>query len=313
MTVSIRQDPTVCAVVVTFQPDPEALTELLLALLPQVTNIVIVDNSLPSNTIVEQLLHKLPPERITLIRLRENFGVAKGLNVGIEWARTQKADFVLLSDQDSLPAEDMVDGLLQSYQQVSQRSVTAAAIGPIFTDIHTGTVFPFQVDIPHKFFYGHSRPGAEQPEVEALTLITSGTLVPLPVLDEVGLMREEFFIDKVDIEWCLRAKAKGFAIYGTKRARMYQRLGERQLRVWFLSWRNMSAYNPTRVYYQVRNFFGLCRLPYISRRWKLRHAWFTFGAAYSQIVFGDQRLEATKMTLKGLWHGMCGRMGALRH
>jgi rhamnosyltransferase len=311
MTVSKRQDPVVCAVVVTFHPDLGTLTELLLALLPQVTSIAIVDNSPTSDTTVEQLLHELPAEQITLIRLHENLGVAKGLNVGIEWARSKKAKFVLLSDQDSLPAADMVDGLLDSYQRVTRHSPNVAAIGPLFTDIHTGIVFPFQVDIPHKFFYGHRRPSAEQPEVEALTLITSGTLVPLSVFDEVGLMREEFFIDKVDIEWCLRAKAKGFVLYGTERAKMYQRLGERQLRVWYLYWRNMSVYSPTRVYYQVRNFFGLCRLPYVSARWKFRHAWFTFGAAYSQIVFGDQRLEAAKMTLRGVWHGVRGRMGAL--
>jgi rhamnosyltransferase len=305
------RSPVVCAVIVTFKPAIAPLEELLRALIPQVSHAIVVDNSPAEDSDVQDLIDSLGSERTTLIRLGGNRGVAKGLNTGIEHARLQKADFVLLSDQDSLPAADMVMRLLEGYQHVSKSGMPVAAIGPTFTDLHTGTTFPFQAQVAGKFFYGHVRPDAQRPDVEALTLITSGTLIPLAVLDTIGAMREELFIDKVDLEWCLRARAKGFSIYGTGRAKMFQRLGERHLRVWWLRWRNESAYSPVRVYYQVRNFFALCSFSYIPLRWKLRQAWFTFGVAYSQIVFGSERISTARMVLSGAFDGLRGRMGPL--
>jgi rhamnosyltransferase len=303
--------PSVFGVVVTFKPIREPLDELMRMLLTQVAHIVVVDNSPIDNIVVEDLLREINSCDVTLIRLGDNYGVAKGLNVGIDHARTKGADFVLLSDQDSLPAADMVAGLLESYRRVSCKGSCVAAVGPVFTDLHTGTTFPFQVNIPGRFFYGHAEANAAHPEIEVLTLITSGTLIPLRAFEAVGPMLEELFIDKVDLEWCLRARAQGFSLYGTSRARMFQRLGENRLRVWYMRWRDESAYSPTRVYYQVRNFFALCRLNYIPMRWKLRQAWFTFGVAYSQIAFGYQRAAAAKMAFRGVLDGLFGRMGAL--
>lgn len=303
--------PVVYAVVVTFKPAIAPLEELLRSLMPQVAHTIIVDNSPAQDREFQNLIDSSGSDELTLISLGANYGVAKGLNIGIEQTRAKGADFVLLSDQDSLPAADMVARLLDGYQRVSQGRVSVAAIGPAFTDIHTGTTFPFQANIPGKFFYGHVRPSVENPDVEALTIITSGTLIPISVLETVGAMREDLFIDKVDLEWCLRARAKGFSVYGTGSARMFQRLGEHHLRVWWLRWRNESAYSPTRIYYQVRNFFALCRFRYIPLSWKLRQAWFTFGVAYSQVVFGSERAAAARMVLRGTLDGVLGRMGAL--
>lgn len=303
--------PIIFAVVVTFKPAIAPLEELLRSLMPQVAHTIIVDNSPDQEREFQSLIDSAGSDDLTLISLGANFGVARALNVGIEQACAKYADFVLLSDQDSLPAADMVARLLEGYRRVSHGDLPVAAIGPAFTDIHTGTTFPFQANIPGKFFYGHIRPSAERPDVEALTIITSGKLIPLSVLETVGAMREDLFIDKVDLEWCLRARARGFAIYGTGNAQMFQRLGEHHLRVWWLRWRNESAYSPTRIYYQVRNFFALCRFRYIPLSWKLRQAWFTFGVAYSQIVFGNERVAAARMVLRGTLDGVLGRMGAI--
>lgn len=303
--------PVICAVIVTFNPALAPLEALLRSLAPQVAHTIIVDNSPAQDGDFQNLIASISLDRITLICLGANYGVAKGLNVGIEQARAKGADFVLLSDQDSLPATDMVARLLEAYRRISRGGLSVAAIGPTFTDVHTGITFPFQVNIPGKIFYGHARPSTEKPDVEALTLITSGTLIPLPALETIGVMREDLFIDKVDLEWCLRARAKGFVVYGTGGAKMFQRLGEQHLRVWWLRWRNESAYSPTRIYYQVRNFFALCRFRYIPLSWKLRQAWFTFGVAYSQVVFGQERVAVAKMVLRGALDGVLGRMGAL--
>lgn len=301
----------IAAVVVSYNPERRAFTDLLRSLSAQVEWIFIVDNSPRENESVTRYLieSEVCPDRVSFARLGENLGIASALNIGIASALEEGADFVLLSDQDSRPAGDMVKKLMEAYEFLVSRGNRVGAIGPSFTDIHTGLTYPFQVALPGRLFYGHKAPTDDQPHVAALTLITSGTLIPRCVLQAVGGMREDFFIDFVDIEWCHRVRCNGYSIYGTGWARMYQQMGEACLRVWYLGWRNESAYPPLRLYYRLRNFVVLCGMRDVDWRWKIRASWYWLGIVYAHCVFGARRQESLRMCVKGIWHGLRGTTG----
>lgn len=298
------------AVVVAYLPDVSVIRELLESLSPQVARVHVVDNTPASDFRVEVLLSDLGLSNVTLLRLGDNLGIAKALNVGIASARDSGATHVLLSDQDSLPDTTMVVNLLETLSGLALQDDRVGAVAPTFTDRNTGITFPFQAHVHGKFFYGHLRPDAEQPVVEALTLITSGMLVPIEVLDNVGPMREDFFIDHVDIEWCHRARAKGWRLFGTSNATMFHRMGDDHLRVWYFGWRRESSYSPLRMYYRIRNFVAICKLGSIDWRWKLRNGWYWLGFVYSHVVFGCTRIASMRMAWRGLVDGLRGRMGA---
>ena len=302
----------VLAVVVAYLPDVGVLRALLDTLLAQTAGVFVVDNTPAADQRVEALCAALPQPALHLIRLGENLGIARALNIGIDAALAAGATQVLLSDQDSLPAPDMVAALLAAMDDLQCAGQRVGAVGPTYTDRHTGITFPFQAHIHGRVFYGHRRPDAAHPTVEALTLITSGTLVPAPVLRDVGPMREDFFIDNVDIEWSHRVRAAGYALFGVGAAVMFHSMGDQALRVWYFGWRQESAYSPVRVYYRIRNFVALCRLPFIPWRWKLRSGWNIVGVVYTQTVFGRQRLAALRMAARGLRDGLRGRMGPWR-
>jgi len=297
------------AVVVTFLPERKSLLDLMAALAPQVTRVWVVDNTPRIDARVEEILGEIELPNLRLIRLGDNLGIARALNVGGEAAMAAGASHLLLSDQDSLPHADMVTGLLRAEYECSAHGNRVGAVGATFTDAHTGITFPFQAHVPGKFFYGHRYASATQPIVEALTLITSGKLIPAEVWKVVGPMREDFFIDYVDIEWCHRARAAGFHLYGTVWARMMHCMGDAQLRVWYFGWRRESAYSPLRVYYRIRNFIVLCKQDIIPARWKLRSAWYSTGFVYSQVIFGRSRVRALHMAWRGLRDGLGGHMG----
>lgn len=80
----------------------------------------------------------------------------------------------------------------------------------------------------------------------------------------------------------------------------------------YFGWRRESAYSPVRVYYRIRNFVAMCRLPFISLPWKPRSGWNAVGVIYTQTVFGQQRVAALRMALRGLWDGLRGHMGPWR-
>jgi rhamnosyltransferase len=304
-------DAQVHAVVVTYLPQLRPLADLLVALAPQVVRILVIDNTPAADRRVLSLIDSLERPEIELIRLGANFGIGKALNVGIERATHAGATHVLLSDQDSLPKPNLVAGLMRAWYELADRGLQVGAVGPTFTDIHTGITYPFQARIAGRFLYGHIRTSVERPLVETLTLITSGALIPVTAFQTVGLMREDFFIDHVDIEWCHRARAAGLSLFGTSYAEMFHSMGDSYLRVWFFGWRRESAYNPVRMYYRIRNFIVLCKASYIPVSWKMRNAWHWLGFIYSHIVFGSEKRRSLNMVLRGIWDGVRGKMGPL--
>lgn len=297
------------AVVVTYQPQPQPLIDLLEALVPQVSCVLIIDNTPSADIRMEDLLRELALPQVKLIRLGDNFGIAKALNIGIELAFRDGANYVLLSDQDSLPMPAMVANLLLAAQNLSKQGVAVGGVGPTYTDASTGITFPFQAQSPGKVFYRQLRASAKRPLVEALSLITSGTLIPAVAYVAAGPMREDFFIDHVDIEWCHRIRAAGFKLYGIASARMVHRMGDAQLKVWYFGWHLENLYSPLRVYYRVRNFIVLCKMRFIPWHWKLRNFLYWIKFLYGHGVFGNAKLQTLRMAMLGLSDGLKGRMG----
>lgn len=304
--------PEIVAITVTYQPEGTTFGALLGQLLAQASRVIVIDNT-PGNTnsALEAIIASQEASaRCQLVRLNKNAGIASAINIGLDRAMASTADFVLLSDQDSLPAEDMVENLLRAYTELSRQGLRVGAVGPTYTDIYTALTYPFQAQLPGKIFYGHKSPTVDEPHVEALTLITSGVLIPLEAIREVGAMREDFFIDQVDIEWCHRARWKGYHLFGTGWAKMYQRMGEARLRVWYMRWRYESAYSPLRIYYRLRNFVALWKLDFVSLSWKVRSTWYCLGIVYAHTFYSRQdKLKNFAYAAKGVWHGLTNRMG----
>lgn len=299
----------VFAVVVTYFPQPQLLSNLLNALVPQVARLVVVDNTLADDTCVESLLRVLALPHVELVRFGSNLGVAKALNMGIESAMRAGATHVLLSDQDSLPAPDMVEGLLRAIRELQAQGFSIGAIGPSFVDQISMQPYRFQVRQPGQWFYSNKEPTEAEPHVQSLSLITSGTLIPVQSLRAIGTMREDFFIDHVDMEWCHRAQSAGFYLFGTRYAKMSHHMGDRTLRVWVLGWRNCNEYAPLRLYYRFRNFIYLLRLGHVPRWWKLRASCFWLQEAYAHLVFSHARMAALRMIVQGCRDGLRGRLG----
>lgn len=310
----MRSAVRVLAIVVTFHPERHTLSSLLNALCAQVDEVLVVDNTPAVDDGVWGMLALGAQEQtgLRMLRLGSNQGIATALNVGIEVALAEGFSHVLLSDQDSLPAEGMVNGLLRAEDRTLAAGRKVGGVGPVYLDQVTGIRFPFQVREPGDLFYSRKSVDERNPDIETLSLISSGTLIRLSVLKDVGSMLESLFIDYVDVEWCHRAVAKGYVLVGTNDALMYHNRGEQCLSVWFFGWRKFNGYGATRLYYQFRNFVYLAKLGYVPLYWKIRASWYWLGNFYAGAVFGAERLACTKAMLVGVRDGLLGNMGARR-
>jgi rhamnosyltransferase len=85
---------------------------------------------------------------------------------------------------------------------------------------------------------------------EALFLITSGTLLDLQRIPPTLRYREEFLVDCVDIDFCLRARALGASVLVDTDLTMVHMLGNRRQGSWRFS---PSMYSADRRYLSTRN------------------------------------------------------------
>lgn len=259
-----QREEDVVAVIVTFNPNVDTLYQLLSALRSQVGAMVIVDNH--SEAMGKSIPFHLEGLPFEWISLNANRGVAVGHNTGIEWARRRGARYVLLMDQDSIPGTGMVRELMVVHEQLSHDGKFIAGVGCRFSG---GSQENFSGFVQVGFLGFKHVVGSELTRyVEADFLISSGTLISLSVIDVVGAMEEGLFIDHVDTEWFLRARAKGYIAYGATRAVMHHSIGERRSRLWFLRWRAVSHHAPIRYYYMFRNSMLLLRRDYATKRWR---------------------------------------------
>lgn len=256
-----------CAVVVTHNPDITALLKLLRQLNKE-TDFVVIDNGTPDlDPLVESIT--VYDNCKELIQLPDNEGLAKALNRGISWAVKNNYDYVFLFDQDSSLCDLFVERMISAYKGVDKHSrKRLAALGPRIINPQTMRQTPFKLFSRILLRSDRAFAGCKNHFI-ADFLITSGSLLILKHIDEIGLMKESYFIDNVDLEWCFRAKSKGFDLIGTDDAVLYHAIGERSQHP-LVKAGIIAQHNPSRTYYSSRNRTHLYSADYSPWGWKLR-------------------------------------------
>jgi rhamnosyltransferase len=295
----------ICAVVVTFQPDP-GLPARLQHIQRQVARIIVVDNA--SDPLGRAILDEaVKPIDAEIIHNASNLGVAAALNQGVRRARELGFEWALTLDQDSQASGDMVEELCKAYQALRDPD-RVAILAPQVIEIELDRRAPF---LRRRLACFYERARCEKRVLEDIIMvITSGALLRIAAFEVVGAFREDFFIDYVDSEFCLRAQRHGYSIAAACRAELYHRLGHRR-RVSLGPITLFPTFHPPSRWYTIsRN-----RIPML-RSYALRFPhWLTYeleAMVYTTVrmlITEDQRWAKVVASLRGTWDGLRGRMG----
>ena len=292
----------VIAVVVTYQPDTAVLVRLLAKLAPQVQYTVIVDN-----TESPQPATTTHDPRQTLLHMGKNTGIGRAQNLGIAKARQLGATHVLLMDQDSLPPANLVAHQLQILANAPPDTV--AAIGPLCRDVKTGQTLPLIQRHGWRIRRLHAEGLVAPVSVEYIP--ASGTLIPLHILKRVGPMRAEYFIDRVDVEWCLRARHMGLSIWVDPRLEMWHDQATHAVK---MLGRTLYVGHNFRRYFHVRNSVAMALRARIPLFWRMDQLIKTpsYMLLYTMAApTGRLRMVGTLLT--AVLDGLRGRMGKGRY
>lgn len=300
----------VIPIIVTYNPDKVILLAVLRALLSQVRTIVVVDNG--SSSSINEVIQSLKIEifkKINILSLEHNRGLGEAYNAGISIARSLKATFVLLMDHDSIPEADMLYKLRNAYISLQDEGKPVCVVGPRYRD-HVTTQLSQFVRVT-RFRFSRSSCNGTTDFVRTDFLISSGSLISIKILDQIGGMDEGLFIDHVDTEWCFRAQSKGFEVYGVCNTVMLHSLGDRQIRIWWGRWRTIPFHQPFRYYYMFRNSALLWQRPYMPLAWKRIDKLRLLYSLIFFTLFSPSRIANLRMMIKGLKDGFNGRIGKL--
>lgn len=248
----------VAAAVVVFRPEADVLAAQRAATLPQVAELVYVDNGGARAA----LAGTADAHRVRVLGDGRNAGLASGLNVALRDARERGHRYCLLLDQDSIPSPGMVAALLRAFGE----GASVLASGPAILDELSARVEDFarlRVGPNLRIRAGEHPRGFFDVDF----LITSGTLVRLDLLDAAGWMDEGLFIDSIDFDWSFRARSRGFRLLATFETTLSHRRGDHVHRL--PGGLPLRIHSATRLYYMHRNRVRLYRRPYVPVAWKV--------------------------------------------
>lgn len=289
------------AVIVFYQPVDACIVNAN-RLLAAGLHVVVVDNTPMSAGADSSLLSNLE-SNIEVISNRNNFGIAQALNQGIEVLLSRGFDWALLFDQDSVPSTALLHQLPAAAERLAVEDRRVALVGPAYHDARLGEAAPF---IRFRMFKAKRIHSVGGVPVDVDFLITSGSCVNLRCWRQIGPMDEGLFIDSVDLEWCIRARARGYRLLGIPGITMPHALGGTPVNVFGMAY---PTHSPLRHYYMCRNAIALCLRGYVPWTWKsIELIKMPLRLAIYGLFFRPRSAHVT-MALKGIWHGLIGRMG----
>lgn len=295
-------------IIVTYNPEKHALCLLFSQLLKSFVSIYVVDNFFSDET--SQIVRKICfhyQDRINLISLEKNYGIAKAINIGVEAARRDHHSYVMLFDQDSVPQDGLLEEMLTTAQELMGTDNQVAAIGPRLYDPRSGVFFKFAL-----FKWGiwkkigcHSGSGDLIP---CEFINSSGSLIFLNQWKRIGPFREDFFIDHVETEWYMRARYLGLKCYGyCSRSYLEHYMGDDVCRYWFGGWRYMPHRSPERHYTIVRNGIWMWKFKHTPMAWVVNSLVKVCFTLLYFSLFDKERKKQFIYTLKGIRDGLSGK------
>lgn len=239
----------ITAGIVLYNPDEKRFSKCLAALLDQVKEIIIFDNSSRPNFNIKSIIHA-HQNRIHYLTENKNKGIAYALNRIMEYACSRGFDWVITMDQDTIVPSNLVT----SYRKYLSYE------GKI------GIICPQIIDKRRPYLKAKNEPIVENVDMA----ITSASCTSIDAWKKVGKFDEWLFIDMVDNEFSKRLICSGYKIFqlndvivdqqygiiklkSKKKQKFYLALSKmlHNINVAKLSYKKQV--DPMRVYYTSRN------------------------------------------------------------
>lgn len=259
-------------------------------------DIVIVDNGSKDDSF-EKLKKEFP--RHAFIKNKENLGFACGNNIGIEFAMENKADYILLLNNDTKATPDFLSSLIE---QSKNNNIGIASPKIMFYSApykiwFVGGGFLSVIKKPFHKFYGQNDFFCQSDAILADWVSGCCMLIKREVIEKIGMLDGDYFNNYEDVDFCVRAKKSGFNIAVIPQAKIYHKFAASM----------GGKFSPLYTYFRVRNNLLFFRKTYQYFYLILNFFIFPFYSILESFRRFD--LVGIKATFFAVFDFLCGRYG----
>ncbi|MBI1849212.1 MAG: glycosyltransferase family 2 protein [Planctomycetes bacterium] len=266
--------------------------------------LLVLDNGSTDGSL-DRVIERFPD--VEVLRNGANLGYCDGNNRGLERALRDRADFVLLLNNDATLEPDAVSAMVRAID--ADGAPPAGIVGPKILWSRRGPDEPLRIwsaggedrvrqNVGELRGNGEIDRGQFDRMEEVGFVPGCALLVRREVLEKVGLLDPDYFAYLEDMDLCRRARDAGFRVRYAPEARV----------VHDASRSTGGGYTPGRKY-----LMGLNSIRYL-RKYGTPGQWLAFSvlgiaglapALVVESVRGNARVVCAKA--KGIWHGLLGR------
>lgn len=236
----------------------------------------------------------------THIRAGENLGFTGGNNRAVEHALAAGFPYVLFLNNDTEPAADFLDRLME---RAAPRRLVVPRVELWGTDgllDDTAGTFDWRRGVWRDWVYGRPAPPELRRECDVEMASLCCLLAPVDVFRHAGLLDQRLFMYYEDFDWVGRARSAGYTVRYVPEARVLHRK----------SASSGGGDTPFKLYYATRNRVVILRR-HLSRR---DFARFTADFALTRLLRAVQyaangRPDLAGAMLRGWRDAYRGRMG----
>lgn len=231
-------------------------------------------------------------EQLELIRLDDNYGFSYANNVGIDRAKEQGADYVMLLNNDT----EIMPDMLSQLWECAKRHPGSVAVPKIYYSDDRKRLWSaggsFSPVIKKAGHIGLDETDQGQYDQEREIGFATGCClwIPMEVIEKAGTLDARFFLYYEDTEYSFRLHRMGIPIYYCPRAVMYHKVGAS----------TRGADSALCAYYIARNWL-LCNRLHLGRRYPLFLAYYALNRTVCCLLWLVRgKGELVQATLKGI-------------
>lgn len=228
----------VAGVVVLYNPNEQVMDNIK-TYIDDLDKLYVIDNSDKVN-----LSLKFNDKKIEYISNGGNKGISFALNVGAKRAYSEKFEWLLTMDQDSRFVKGHFKKMLSYVFEYKNNKMISESLNFNFDKVGVISAFHRTKVNEDSDLIGLGFP---------LVVMTSGNLINLDVYNKVGGFNDDFFIDCVDFDYCLKVRKKSYEVIQFCSVELEHNLGDIKEISFFGKRVYVTNHNYIRRYYISRN------------------------------------------------------------
>ncbi len=248
-------------IIVTYNPDVRRFEKVVYSLDNQINKLVVVDNgSINIKEVLLALKNDNHSFKIKFIGLKQNVGLAKGLNIGIK-ELNGGCSWILTLDQDTIVNKDAIKQAIDNYKKLNVRLQKKTALIHLNHERFGNRIidkFIFSSLVLDKVQLKHNKKYYKD-FLPVKSVIQSGMLIKTKIAHKFKFM-EKLFIDQIDIDYSYRVRKAGYIILETKKKLIEHELGNKKI----VNSKVIHYENILRLHYVTRNLAYLLKKKRVS-------------------------------------------------